>query len=67
MDIKGTINDILITFWDEGVHYYKPTKDLHKTIKKLSTPAKNVYVVGEIVSYKHGWVEGAIECVDRVL
>ncbi len=67
LNFKGTINDILITFWDEGIHYYKPNKDLHKTIKKLSKPAKNVYVVGEIVSYKQGWVEGAIECVDRVL
>ena len=56
--------DIVIAFWDEGVHYYKPTKDIHKTIKTLAKPAKNVYVVGEIVSYKQGWVEGAIQSVN---
>jgi hypothetical protein len=67
LNIKGTINDILIAFWDEGVHYYKPTKDLHKTIKNLSKPAKNVYVVGEMVSYKQGWVEGAVLSVDMNL
>ncbi len=67
LNVKGTINDIVIAFWDEGVHYYKPNKDLHKTIKTLSKPAKNVYVVGEIISYKQGWVEGAIESVNRII
>jgi monoamine oxidase len=64
LNVKGKIDDIVIAFWDEGVHYYKPTKDIHKTIKKLAKPAKNVYVVGEIVSYKQGWVEGAIQSVN---
>ena len=27
---------------------------------------KNVYVLGEIVSKKQGWVEGSIESVDRL-
>jgi protoporphyrinogen oxidase len=67
LNIKGKINDIVIAFWDEGVHYYKPTKDLNKTIKKLAKPAKNVYVLGEIISYKQGWVEGAIESVNRII
>lgn len=64
LDVKGKIDDIIIAFWDEGVHYYKPIKDLNKSIKKLSKPVKNVYVIGEIVSYKQGWVEGAIQSVD---
>ena len=64
LNVKGKIDDIVIAFWDEGVHYYKPSKDIHKTIKKLSKPAKNVYVVGEIISYKQGWVEGAIQSVN---
>ncbi len=66
LNIKGTINDIIIAYWDDGVHYYKPTKDLHKTIKTLSKPTNNVYVVGEIISYKQGWVEGAIQSVDNI-
>jgi monoamine oxidase len=64
LNVKGKINDIVIAFWDEGIHYYKPTKDINKTIRKLAKPAKNIYVVGEIVSYKQGWVEGAIQSVD---
>ncbi len=67
LNIIGTINDILIVFWEEGIHYYKPTSNLHKTITKLSNPAPNVFVVGEIVSYKQGWVEGCIESVNRTL
>ena len=66
LNVKGTISDVVIAYWDEGIHYYKPTKDLHKTIKTLSKPAKNVYVIGEIISYKQGWVEGAIESVNRI-
>jgi hypothetical protein len=49
------------------VHYYKPTDDLDKTIHLLSNPAPNVYTIGEMVSYKQGWVEGCIESVNRTL
>ena len=67
LNINNKIDDIVIAFWDEGIHYYKPMKDLKKTINKLSHPEKNVYVVGEITSYKQGWVEGCIESVNRIL
>ncbi len=66
LNIKGKINDLIIAFWDEGIHYYKPTKNLVNTIHRLSIPAKNVYVIGEMISYKQGWVEGAIESVNRL-
>ena len=65
-NINEQIDDILMYFWDEGVHYYKPMKNLDKTIKKLSHPEKNIYVVGEMISYKQGWVEGCIESVNRI-
>ncbi len=65
--VEGHIDDVIIIFWDEGVHYYKPTKNLDKTIKDLSHPEKNIYVVGEMVSYKQGWVEGCIESINRIL
>ncbi len=63
------VDDIYIAFWDEGVHYYKPHKNItfNEILKKLSHPSKNVYVVGEIVSKKQGWVEGAIQSVDNLL
>lgn len=63
------VDDIENIYWDEGVHYYKPYPNttLNQLIKKLSKPTKNIYVIGEIVSKKHGWVEGCIESVDRVI
>lgn len=62
------VDDVEIGYWDEGVHYYKPfgTKKFSNLLKTLCKPAKNIYVVGEIVSKKQGWVEGCIESVDRV-
>jgi monoamine oxidase len=67
VNIEGVINDIVIVYWEEGVHYYKPTTDLEKTINLVSNPAPNVYAVGDMVSYKQGWVEGCIESVNRTL
>jgi protoporphyrinogen oxidase len=67
LNINNKIDDIIIAFWDEGVHYYKPMDNLKKNINKLSHPHKNVYVVGEITSYKQGWVEGCIESINRIL
>ena len=63
------IDDIEIGYWDEGVHYYKPVigTSINKLINRLSKPAKNIYVVGEIISKKQGWVEGAIESVNRII
>jgi len=62
------IDDIYVKYWDEGIHYIKPTKDidLKTLIKKLQNPAPNFYVCGEMLSYKQGWVEGSIESVDRI-
>ena len=59
------IDDILCYYWDEGVHYYKPFGNLgmNKTIKMLRNPIRGIKVIGEIVSKKHGYVEGAIESV----
>lgn len=65
----NNIDDILIYFWKEGVHYYKPreTESFSKVFKKISNPIKNIIVLGEIVSKKHGNVEGSIESVNRIL
>jgi protoporphyrinogen oxidase len=65
-DIK--IDDIVVKYWDEGIHYIKPTKDveLKTLIKKLQNPYPNFYVCGEMLSYKQGWVEGSIESVNRI-
>jgi protoporphyrinogen oxidase len=63
------VDDVEIGYWNEGVHYYKPFKSLkfNQLLKKLSKPSKNVFVIGEIISKKQGWVEGAIESVNRTI
>jgi protoporphyrinogen oxidase len=62
------IDDIIVVTWDEGVHYYKPhSLEADKFFEKLAHPMKGVCVVGEVVSKKVGWVEGAIESVDRTI
>ena len=62
------IDDIKIAFWEEGVHYYKPKSGLKvkEIIKKLSNPHDNIYVCGEMLSIKQGWVEGAIQSADNI-
>ena len=62
------IDDIEFVYWNEGVHYYKPIHNnkLQDIINKLSHPVKNIYVCGEMLSYKQGWVEGAIESANRI-
>jgi protoporphyrinogen oxidase len=63
-----TIDDIEFAYWKEGIHYFHPTKNdtLKNIINKLSNPIDNIYVIGEMLSYRQGWVEGAVESVERV-
>ena len=60
-------------YWEDGTHYYVPLP--HTTgegrssrnafIKKVQHPYPNITVVGEVVSRNQGWVEGALESVDK--
>ena len=63
------VDDVEICWWEEGVHYYKPfgKHTMAQVIKKLTKPTKGIYVIGEITSKKHGWVEGAIQSVDSII
>lgn len=65
-DIK--IDDIKFVYWNEGIHYFYPQKDIkiNKLIKILSHPSDNIYVCGEMLSYKQGWVEGSVESANRI-
>jgi protoporphyrinogen oxidase len=64
----NNVDDIIFKYWDEGVHFYKPlgSQNLNKLIKNLQNPIENFYVVGEMLSNGHGWVDGAIESVDNI-
>ena len=59
-------------YWPIGTHYYEPL-DLKKYvnrnefIKEAQHPETGILVVGEDVSRKQGWTEGALESVDAVL
>ena len=61
------IDDVVCKLWDEAVHYYKPNNNIKTMVKKLQQPMENVYVVGEVVSMRHGWVEGAISSVNSII
>lgn len=64
----GKIDDIIIQYWETGVHYFKPIKNekFRDILKKLSHPSNGIYIIGEMVSKKQGWVEGAVESVNRL-
>jgi hypothetical protein len=73
MLIKNTLKLINIKgfYWNEGTHYYDPLgngfKNRSEFIKKAQRPAKNIRIVGEMISRKQGWTEGALESVDQVI
>lgn len=62
-------------YWPVGTHYYEPLtgdddgefKSRVDFIRKAQTPMKGIIVVGEMVSRHQGWVEGALESVDKVI
>jgi len=58
-------------YWKVGTHYYEPLgpefKSRKEFIKKAQHPYKNLFVVGEMISNNQGWVEGALDSVERIL
>ena len=56
-------------FWKDGVHMWKPGYDSQEVSEELLQPhGLNVpfYIVGESYSNHQGWIEGALETVDKV-
>jgi hypothetical protein len=70
---KNTLvmDDMIDFYWNIGTHYYKPLRGAFKDRKDFCNsaqrPSDNVRVVGEMVSMKQGWVEGALESVENIL
>lgn len=56
-------------FWTIGTHYFKPYfwkfSEWPKYLNMMRNPEKNVKVIGEAFSFNQGWVEGALESVDK--
>lgn len=59
-------------YWPVGTHYYTPLNrekynSREEFIEKAQNPEPGVLVVGEVVSRRQGWTEGALESVHSVL
>lgn len=73
LDLKGKlrIENIRDFYWKNGTHYYTPLTNEFDTrqefIKKAQHPDPNVLIVGEVISLHQGWVEGALESVEKTL
>lgn len=65
----NSLDDYKFIYWNDGVHYYKPMRGIpfNNLLRQLSNPHKDIYVIGEVVSKKDGYVEGAIESVLRMI
>lgn len=56
------------TFWTDGIHYFRPVLSHSlEWLDSIRNPAPNLYIGGEIVALRQGWVNGAIECIDELL
>lgn len=65
----GTPDDIFIAYWSIGDHIIKPYgkyKTIDNLLDKLSKPCKHVYIIGEMLSKRPGYVDGAIQSVERI-
>jgi hypothetical protein len=62
---------IMDIYWTFGTHYYEPLHDNYKNreqfINAAQHPMPNMQIVGEMISINQGWVEGALESVEKVL
>lgn len=70
-EIKIYLSSIVEFYWNIGTHYYTPLnqkkyKNRDKFIKVAQNPTEGILVVGESVSTNQGWVEGALESVERI-
>ena len=71
LGVKLKITAIRSYYWAEGTHYYDPLPDNFKNreefLRSVQHPQENLAVVGEAVSIHQGWVEGALESVQRAI
>ena len=65
------LTDMMDFYWPIGTHYYQPLqapfRNRQEFIKTAQTPFPNMLVVGELISLNQGWVEGALDSVEKVI
>lgn len=58
-------------WWQEGTHYFTPLSKEYKSrtdfINKIQRPDKNIFIIGEMVAKRQGWVEGALSTVEKII
>ena len=55
------VKDKYIKYWPVGTHYYKPSYNY----KKNYYSKNNFSIVGEVIGYEQGWMEGSIHSVNN--
>jgi hypothetical protein len=68
---KNNINkDIILYYWNCGTHYFYPLNKIwnnrNQFLVYAQNPENNIYCVGEAFSKNQGWVEGALESVEKI-
>jgi hypothetical protein len=67
---KIQLKNVKKFFWKEGTHYFTPLKKTWKSREKFiydaQHPQDNMWVIGEMVALKQGWVNGALESVHNI-
>jgi hypothetical protein len=65
------ITSLLGFYWPIGTHYYSPLKGDFKNradfIYEAQHPLPGMLVVGEMIGINQGWVEGALDSVEKVV
>lgn len=65
--IKTKPDDIIIKFWEIGVHYNTINYDKDNKIELLKQlKNSNIIIIGESVGDTHGWVNSALGSVDLI-
>lgn len=70
LGIHLALEDVSENFWRLGTHYFEPCLQYstrEQFLQRAQRPMKNMFVVGEMVSQKQGWVEGALESVQNII
>jgi len=53
--------------WEVGVHTWKPQADQDLLLPRFLDYAPGIHIVGEVATHINGWMEGALESVERFL
>jgi len=66
------LQEIRAFYWHIGTHCYKPMKKgtpFANYLRQIQhpDPNKRLFLVGETVSNNHGWCEGALDSVERII